>query len=130
MKYTVCLLTIALVGLANCKKVDDPNAFPAEFSAGDTYIEDGKYVIEEPMLWQMPVLAKNASLTAEHICDLLGKGYKNHRDATQIKKLKKAVDGVFMGHDQFGRSTGIEYGKQDEILGEMYCEELLPEGAN
>lgn len=119
------LLSCAIVALANCKKVEDNNMYPPEFSAKKAYKNsDNQFVIEDPMLWEMPLLGQNAKLTAEHVCQLLDKTFMNYRDSVQYRKLKTSVRGVYMGHDAFGQMTGLEYGSQDEIISEMYCQDI------
>lgn len=123
MKYTSWILIAALFSIVGCKPVDNDlgGGMPNGFSAKRTSSDGQFFLIEEPMLENEPVLAKNAKATGRFICEVLGRKFDGKREAIQFRVLNEPVWGLFMGVDQFGRATGLEREKQDTVIDEMYC---------
>lgn len=123
-KITPWLFLVAVVAaLSNCKKVQEPNALKGALSAQKAYQDGDVFVLEEPELYEMPILAENAPLTARYICELLKRAPGNSRDTLEFEQLRNSVNGISMGHDGYGQMTGLEYGEDNRVVSKLVCVE-------
>lgn len=114
-------LVAIVVALSNCKKVQEPNTLKGAISAQKIYQDGDFFVLEEPELYEMPVLAENAPLTAKYICELLKRAPADSRDTIEFEQLRNPVNGIYMGHDSYGQMSGLEYGEDNRTISKISC---------
>lgn len=114
-------LAAVLVALSNCKKVQEPNALKGVISAQRAYTDGDLFILEDPEIYEMPILAENAPLTAKYICELLKRSPADSRDTMELEQLRNPVNGVYMGHDGYGQMSGLEYGEDTRTVSKLSC---------